>query len=137
MYPLDFWEYLKWFDEQLFNQYLQLIPALNKVFYQKVEKIFLQYLQFGALPKVLSLGYWKEIEKIEILKNIIESIKAYDLNILLTQQAKGKLWELLFLFAEKNWTILKIDKLVQDLWIKRNQLQNVVDAVNEVGLILF
>ena len=116
---------------------MQLTSALNEAFYQKIEKIFLQYLQFGALPKVLSLWYWKEQEKIRILENIIESIKNYDLSVLLNEKSKWKLEDLLYLFAEKNWSVLKIDKLVQEIWVKRNQLQQIINAINEVGLILF
>ncbi len=137
VYPLDFAEYLEDLDKQLFNQYLQLTSALNETFYQKIEKIFLQYLQFGALPRVLSLWYWKEQEKIRILENIIESIKNYDLSVLLNEKSKWKLEDLLYLFAEKNWSVLKIDKLVQEIWVKRNQLQQIINAINEVGLILF
>jgi hypothetical protein len=39
----------------LYEQYKKLTPTLNNAFYTKIEKIFEEYLKFGALPKVLSL----------------------------------------------------------------------------------
>jgi predicted AAA+ superfamily ATPase len=94
-------------------------------------------LKFGALPKVLSLWYGQQETKVKILENIVNSIKMYDLNILLKEKEKWKLEEVLQLLAEKNTTVIKFDKLVQELWIKRQQIQNIVEAINQVWLILF
>jgi len=137
VYPLDFEEYLEWFNLNLYEQYKKLTPTLNNAFYTKIEKIFEEYLKFGALPKVLSLWYGQQETKVKILENIVNSIKMYDLNIVLKEKEKWKLEEVLQLLAEKNTTVIKFDKLVQELWIKRQQIQNIVEAINQVWLILF
>jgi len=137
VYPLDFEEYLEWLNFELYQQYKKITPNLNESFYKKIEKIYNEYLTFWALPKILSLGTGKEPEKIKILENILYSIKSYDLNILLKEKEKWKLEEVLKLLVEKNCSVIKLDKVVQELWIKRNQIQKIIQAINQVWLIVF
>ena len=137
VYPLDFEEYLEDLDNDLFFQYKNLTPNLNWVFFTKIEKIFEEYMKFWAFPKILSLWYGFENEKIKILENILNSVKFYDLNILLKEKEKWKIYDVLKLLADKNSSVIKIDKLVQELWIKRHYIQHIIEAIYQVWLIIF
>jgi predicted AAA+ superfamily ATPase len=66
------------------------------------------------------------------LENILESIKIFDLNILLNKQDELYLEKFLKLIAEKNTSVIKIDKIVEELSLKRRKIEKLIKAANIV-----
>ena len=115
LYPLDFEEFLLFRDykKEFFNKFKEKEKNKNKIEYEKIKKLYEEYLEFGGFPQVVLAS---EIEKKkEILVDIFKSYFEKDVQGLADFKEINKFRDLLLLLLKRVGTKLDISKLASEL----------------------
>jgi len=135
LYPLDFEEFLLFRDykKEFFNKFKEKEKNKNKIEYEKIKKLYEEYLEFGGFPQVVLAS---EIEKKkEILVDIFKSYFEKDVQGLADFKEINKFRDLLLLLLKRVGTKLDISKLASELGTSRETIYSYISFLEKTYFI--
>ena len=118
VYPFSFKEFLEYnkFDVNLINNENIYDWMLKDLLY-----LFEEYISYGWYPEVVFTKYEKA--KLQILTDIYKDYVYKDISFFLKEKEIINFEKFLKLVGHQVWSLMKIDKVVQDTWISRRSIE--------------
>jgi hypothetical protein len=126
MEPFSFSEYLNYRGEKLLPA-PQPFPRFNITIYSKFRAAYAEYLQWGGFPEVLQAG--TEKEKLNYLKDIINSYIELDIKLLSDFTLSDELYKLLRLLSGRVGNKVDYSKISVLAGINRNRLKDYLNLL--------
>lgn len=127
MEPLSFNEYLKFKGEKTPNLSKNNFFNFNLTFYNKYKKHYDSYLKFGGFPEVVLAK--KDTDKIEYLKDIVNSYIELDIKLLSDFALSDDLYKLILLLVERVGTKLDYTKIGSTIGINRQKIKDYISLL--------
>jgi predicted AAA+ superfamily ATPase len=99
MYPLSFKEFLNFKDAGVPNFEKYAWQPFNKAWYNKFKDLYAEYIRFGGFPEVVLEE--KQNDKIELLKDIVNSYIELDVKLLSDYSISEDLYKLVKILASR------------------------------------
>lgn len=120
MYPLSFEEFLEFKGLKTTNYGKYSWQPINKIWYSKYKDYYEEYVRFGGFPEVvLELDY---TDKIELLKDIINSYIELDVKLLSDYSVSEDLYKLVKLLAARSGNKVDYTKISSVTGINRQKV---------------
>ena len=135
LYPLDFEEFLLFRDykKEFLSKFKEKEKNKNKIEYEKIKKLYEEYLEFGGFPQVVLAS---EIEKKrEFLIDIFKSYFEKDVQGLADFREITKFRDLLLLLLKRVGTKLDISKLASELGTSRETIYSYISFLEKTYFI--
>lgn len=126
LYPLDFEEFLlfKNFKKEFYKKFKDKDKNKNKIIFEKVKKLYEEYLEFGSFPQVVLED--NNEKKKEFLLDIFKSYFEKDVQGLADFKEINKFRDLLLLLLKRVGTKLDISKLASELGVSRETIYSYI-----------
>jgi len=122
LYPLDFEEFLtfKNIQKEFYSSFKEKDALKNEIGYQKIIKLYEEYLEFGGFPQVV-LAETKE-EKRKWLEDIFKSYFEHEVRTLADIKDVRVLRDVMLLLMQRTGTKLNINNISEEIGISRPTL---------------
>lgn len=119
LFPLDFEEFLifKEVKKEFYNSFAQKASKKNKIRYEKLKKLYDEYLEFGGFPQVVLAG--NREQKRNHLNDIFKSYFEKDVRALADFREINIFRDLLLLLLQRVGSRLDISKLASEVSVSR------------------
>jgi predicted AAA+ superfamily ATPase len=133
MFPLDFEEYLDFKAVKKPNFELQSWKEFNHTFYDLYRSFYNEYILYGGLPEVALAK--NEKDKIDYLKDILQSHIELDIMLLGDISASDNLYKLILLLANRVGSKLDVSKIATFLGVNRAKVNDYILLLEATYLI--
>lgn len=135
LYPLDFEEFLifKNYKKEFYKSFKEKNKNKNKIDYQKIKKLYEEYIEFGGFPKIV-LENSNEKKK-ELILDIFKSYFEKDVQGLADFKEINKFRDLLLLLLKRIGTKLDISKLASELGVSRETIYSYISFLEKTYFI--
>jgi predicted AAA+ superfamily ATPase len=133
MFPLDFEEYLDFKAVKKPNFDLQSWKEFNHTFYDLYRSFYNEYILYGGLPEVALAK--NEKDKIDYLKDILQSHIELDIMLLGDISASDNLYKLILLLANRVGSKLDVSKIATFLGVNRAKVNDYILLLEATYLI--
>ena len=133
MFPLDFEEYLDFKAVKKPNFGLQSWKEFNHTFYDLYKSFYDEYIVYGGLPEVALAK--NEKDKIDYLKDILQSHIELDIMLLGDMSASDNLYKLILLLANRVGSKLDVSKIATFLGVNRAKVNDYILLLEATYLI--
>lgn len=127
MYPLSFKEFLNFKDEGIPNFEKNAWQPFNKTGYSKFKDLYAEYIRFGGFPEVVLEE--KQHDKIELLKDIINSYIELDVKLLSDYSVSEDLYKLVKVLAPRAGNKVDYTKISSITGINRLKVANYIQLL--------
>ena len=127
MYPLSFKEFLNFKDEGIPNFEKNAWQPFNKTGYSKFKDLYAEYIRFGGFPEVVLEE--KQNDKIELLKDIINSYIELDVKLLSDYSVSEDLYKLVKVLAPRAGNKVDYTKISSITGINRLKVANYIQLL--------
>jgi len=127
MEPLSFSEYLAFQGEQSTSKFKEDFPRFNLAFYNRYRKHYESYLRYGGFPEVVLAK--KESDKIEYLKDVVNSYMELDIKLLSDFKESDDLYKLILLLSARVGSKMDYSKIGSTLGINRQKIKDYVNLL--------
>jgi predicted AAA+ superfamily ATPase len=127
MEPLSFSEYLTFKGEKIPTYSKDNFVKYNLAFHNKYKKHYETYLRFGGFPEVALAG--KDADKIEYLKDIVNSYIELDIKLLSDFAVSDDLYKLILLLVERVGSKLDYTKIGSTIGINRQKIKDYINLL--------
>lgn len=135
LFPLDFEEFIlfKDYKKEFYEKFIFKEKNKNKIVYEKVKKLYEEYLEFGGFPQVVLA---ENIEKKkELLLDIFKSYFEKDVQGLADFKEINKFRDLLLLLLKRIGSKLDITKLSSELGVSRETIYSYISFLEKTYFI--
>jgi uncharacterized protein len=133
MFPLDFEEYLDFKAVKKPNFGPQSWKEFNHTFYDLYKSFYDEYIVYGGLPEVALAK--NEKDKIDYLKDILQSHIELDIMLLGDMSASDNLYKLILLLANRVGSKLDVSKIATFLGVNRAKVNDYILLLEATYLI--
>ncbi len=135
LFPLDFEEFLLFNEHKksFYKTFKEKDKNKNKIDYEKIKKLYEEYLEFGGFPQVV-LEENNEKKK-ELLVDIFKSYFEKDVQGLADFKEINKFRDLLLLLLKRVGTKLDISKLASELGVSRETIYSYISFLEKTYFI--
>jgi uncharacterized protein len=127
MEPLSFAEYLIFKGEKIPNYSKDNFTNFNLAFYNRYTNHYESYLKFGGFPEVVLAK--KDADKIEYLKDIINSYIELDIKLLSDFSISDDLYKLILLLADRVGSKVDYTKIGSTIGINRLKVKDYINLL--------
>lgn len=137
LYPLDFEEFLVFqnYKKNYFKNFEEKEKNKNHIQYEKIKKMFDEYLEYGGFPEVV-LTQPKE-QKNFLLKDIFKSYFEKDVQLIADFKNVNHFRDLLLLLLPRVGSKLEISKLSVELGVSRDTIYSYLSFLEATYVVYF
>jgi predicted AAA+ superfamily ATPase len=133
MYPLDFEEFLHFKEVDTKGIQKEKMKLFLPTYYSKYKILYEEYIKFGGFPEVILAQ--NEQDKIEYLKDILDSHIELDIKLLGDLSASDVLYKLILLLANRVGSKIDYTKISSLLGVNRNKVKEYILLLEHTYLI--
>ncbi len=127
MYPLSFKEFLEFKEAEITNADKYAWQPFNKGWYSKFKDLYAEYIRFGGFPEVVLEE--NPDDKIELLKDIINSYIELDVKLLSDYSISEDLYKLVKLLASRAGNKVDYTKISSVTGINRQKVASYIQLL--------
>lgn len=127
MEPLSFSEYLAFKGEKVPKYSKNNFATFNLAFYNRYRKHYESYLRFGGFPEVVLAK--KDADKIEYLKDVVNSYIELDIKLLSDFAASDDLYKLILLLVNRVGSKVDYTKIGSTIGINRQKVKDYISLL--------
>jgi predicted AAA+ superfamily ATPase len=135
LFPLDFEEFLlfKDYKKEFYEKFKEKDKKKNKIEYEKIKKLYDEYLEFGGFPQVVLAENIEQ--KKEMLLDIFKSYFEKDVQGLADFKEINKFRDLLLLLLKRIGAKLDISRLSSELGVSRETIYSYISFLEKTYFI--
>ncbi len=135
LYPLDFEEFLLFKDckKEFFTKFSQKDRNKNKIEYEKIKKLYEEYLEFGGFPQVVLAN--ENEKKREFLSDTFKSYFEKDVQSLASFKEVSRFRDLSLLLLKRIGAKLDITKLASEIGVSRETVYSYISFLENTYFI--
>jgi predicted AAA+ superfamily ATPase len=133
MFPLSFKEFLDFKNVEVINEAKYVWKPFNKAWYLKYKDLYAEYIRFGGFPEVVLEE--REEDKIELLKDIINSYIELDVKLLSDYTISEDLYKLVKVLASRTGNKVDYTKISSITGINRQKVASYIQLLEYTYLI--
>jgi predicted AAA+ superfamily ATPase len=127
MYPLSFKEFLNFKDAGLPNLEKYAWQPFSKTWYNKFKDLYAEYIRFGGFPEVVLEE--KQNDKIELLKDIVNSYIELDVKLLSDYSISEDLYKLIKVLAARTGNKVDYSKISSITGVNRQKIATYIQLL--------
>jgi predicted AAA+ superfamily ATPase len=127
MYPLSFKEFLNFKDASPLNFEKYAWQPFNKTWYNKFKDLYSEYIRFGGFPEVVLEE--KQNDKIELLKDIVNSYIELDVKLLSDYSISEDLYKLVKVLASRAGNKVDYTKISSITGVNRQKVATYIQLL--------
>ncbi|HNQ68517.1 MAG TPA: ATP-binding protein [Bacteroidales bacterium] len=134
VFPLNFVEYVKFQDIELWNKFTLLrINDNTEVLFPKIQQILKEYLTYGGLPKVAKTNDYSE--KIELLNDIYQTYLLKDIKEYIKKQDFVAFNKMLKLLSSQIGNMLNINEISNTIQLPYRNCEEYINILEQMFII--